>query len=445
MEKADLTPKPKNVFKRIWHWLTGIGSVMNRRHDENLNSEAPESKEIPESVKQLYDNIAKETDHYRKSLLLPEVEQDFLLSVRFMVDAGIRDGIDGIKNAQDREMKIIAQSRASRLFKLAKAVLGGMQIKAQTEEQAKGELSARCKEQDMRQHHELEVLQYYRRQHARSFSRGWGLLCILAGFLLFVTDIPLSQKLFENGFNLYHYESYIIAGGFSLSTIFIKVYYDNYIGVKYGNELMVDSRFSEMFKVVTKEKASLSQEEYSAINKKEQSRSKKWYNAILSLTVATILVLGIFRVEVVKNMNFNKVNYIINLLTFTFLSLIFPIISGICLSIGFNCQQNRRHYKEAIRKCKDSEVKYIEALKEYTSAQKENGDIESEIAKWSEKDFAESHTQILLSYYVRGYKAGLANPGTGTNVKELFRIAELWRTRAFARKMNNHIIKISEL
>ncbi|GAB2809133.1 hypothetical protein [Ferruginibacter profundus] len=453
METANSAPqenKPGRSFLgRITNWWKRFVATFSR---ERKNVDDPKDQlnkidDVPYSIKQLSGNLENELLHYNKSLLHPDVEKYFQLSIKFMTESGIGDGVEGIKGARNREITVIAQSRAEHLFKLAKTGLSGLNTKARTDAEAKRKLRDRNEQEDSQQHRYLELLQYYKHHHPRSFNGFWGLICLATGIFLVFADIPLSKKLFEEGFNFRQGQGLSMAIGISLCTIFIKIFYDNYIDLKYGHALITRSKFREMFNSVLAENAIGRMEENEEQNEAEQKGKRYWHNSIMIFTIIGVVILGIFRVESVKFANHGHLNimYGIYLATFVFLSLIFPIISGVCLSAGFSVWENIFRFFQTKNKCTKSEERYIRSLTEYTAAQKEQADIQSEMEKWDKEEYLNSYRDILLSYYDNGYKLGAANPDFGNRSLDFFLLADHWRNRALARKTNNHIIKISGL
>jgi hypothetical protein len=451
MEQNNITPviKPGNIFVRVRNWLGAIGLRVASlfKGPANLGNGEAVKEPPPEGIRQLYDTIDKEALHYGRNLLLPEVEQDFLFSIKFMADAGYADGISGVKTARNNEIAIIAQSRAARLFKQANAVLKGKYAAAVTKVRVKQQLMNRNEQQDAHQHQYFEELQYYRRHHSNRFNFLWSFSCIIIGLALIAADFPLSQKLLQIGFDFRHpADSALTALGVSLCSVFIKIYYDNHINLKYGGAAIMGLRYNEMLKSLSPESQSNSQQEFRGIDRTDHRKKKVWHDAVLLLTIGGIVVLGFFRVEAAKlgGFDFSKTFPTTYLLTFIFLTLIFPLISGICLSIGFAGFQNLYQYNSTKNACTETEKKFIQSLQDFTSAQKEQEDVKSEMDKWGLNDASENYKDILLSYYDYAYKLGAANPNPD-NGRDLFSITENWRSKALARKANNHIIKISGL
>lgn len=410
------------------------------RNGHVINERQSTGPVMPESIKQLYDNLDKETVYYKRILLLPEVQEDFSLSIKFMTDAGISDGLYGISSAREKEITVIAKSRGERLMKLAQSILMGLSMQAKTEEEEKREIKERDRQRNDQQHKYLEIMEYYKRHHPKSFSFIWCVICLTCGLGLFVADFPLARILFVNGFNLRPLEGYFMAGGVCLCSIFIKIYYDNYVDTKFGSHLLTNSKYAEMFMNVTQIEPNLDKVKFSASLEKESRIKRRWHNAILVFTLIVIITLGIFRVEASP---VSRVPYLVNLITFIFLTLIFPVISGVCLSIGLTVFQNKLVYWRTGWKCNKTEGKYIGALKEYTASQRNKEDIDNELVKWNNPPFVDSYKDILLSYYDHGYKMGAVHPDVTLKGKDLYSIAAEWREKAISRKINNQIAKLS--
>lgn len=439
--------RPGTFFQRLGNWLNRLWAAIKSLFGfGGKEAEKVNTIENPDSMKQLHENLDRELEHNKTSLILPEVEQDFLLSIRFMADAGFSDGIDGIQNARNNEITIIARSRAERLHKLAQSILGGRSTKAETEEREKKELYERSKERNNEGHRQLELLDYYRRHHSKSFSIVWSVLCLGCGLWLSVADFPLAKMLLENGFNLKGWESTWMAIGVSVCTIFIKIYYDNYVDARFGNGLLINAKFEEMFKSVTRQTSTPSEIPVIAQqNKAEWKRRKYWHTGILIFTLLGIIIISMFRVEAIDFSKSTRVPYWLYLATFTFLTLVFPVISGICLSIGLSVAQNILSYWRTVLICWISDRSYLRRLADFTTIQKHQKDISNELSKWNQTEFIDTYKDILLSYYDRGYKLGAVNPGILSGDKDFFGIIQEWHRKASSRKTNNHIVNISGL
>lgn len=450
MENTSTNPEEKkggfwtNIRERIKRFFRRLGGI---KEEAAPSVDKRAGEVIPESMKQLYANLDKEEQFHRNNkMLLPGVEEEFFHSVRFMFAAGFRDGIAGIKKIRNTEMVLIAKNRASRLFKLAHAVLSGRASEAESNLKAKEELKNRKKSIDTEQHEQLNILEYYRSHHPKSYNKWWAIICIVCGLVLVAADIPLSIKLFEIGFDFTNtWESFLPAIGVSFCTVFIKIYYDYYIGEKYGSSLIIQAKYKSLH-----QKISIDEEHLKDKIKREQQSKRWWHNGILVLTVSGIVILGFFRVASAKlqGFDFSKdqqegMPALLYALTFIFLTLIFPVISGVCFSIGLSGFQNISRYKHTKKCCDETEEMFIKSLEEFTAAQKDMTDIESLKKKWNEAEMGEGYQDIFLSYYDYAYKLGMVNPYIENN-GDLYDIVQDWRNNALTRKTNNHLIKLAE-
>ena len=420
--------------KKGWSWIWGT------------KPESIDEKNIPTAsgpIKELLDSMRAEIDEYKKYLSLPGVEASFMHSAVFMMEAGISDGVYGNRAARQNEVNVLAQSRAQKLCDLANAALKGNLAKAITEGDAAEKLMKRNKKNDDEQHRDLEKQLYYQRDHSRSYNWIWGALCFAAACGLAWADYPLSLKLLADGFDFPASDYYPTALGLVLCTFFIKIFFDNYIDVKYGHGLVAEKDFYDMYAPHPGIHENGPDQEEKDKNKKELRNKRIWYTAIFIFTIGGIVVLAFFRSDAL----INKWNGSTSLrtATFLFLTIIFPVISGICLSVSLTVFENCGRFARTKKRCKKTTEDFIQSHTLYTGLKKEREDIENELNKWSHNGAVVTYTSILLAYYDNGYKRGSYEPDIAERHLDFFERVESWRDRIVTRKSNIQIIKSSGL
>jgi hypothetical protein len=441
---ANTFTKIGGFWKRIGMWL-GIVKPPGEGPSE------PEKDRKP-PLEQLNETLDQEFGHFQGHVALHGIEKDLMLSAKFMMNAGFADGVNGIaQKPRSNDIVVLAASRAQRLYNFAQSVLNGKKAKATTDLFANEKLVKRSEEQDVDEHRNLEVIRYYRMFHPKSFNFLWSLFCIVFGVILMAADYPLANSLLSVGFDFIgKWEGKLTAIGIALCTVYIKIYYDSYIEIRYGNALLVESRFEAMYDSISAGVAGSKASDFRVFNGKEQAKKKRWHTFILCFTVAGIFIMGWFRAEAAhvaasETPGTIVMPMLVYTVGFIFLTLVFPVISGICFSVGLGGMQNLSRYRRTTRNCKTTRAEYIAALKEYTAVQQEFGDIDAELKKWQADRTVATYTSVLLSYYDKGYRLGAANPDDDNIKNDLFTLAEHWRKKALSRKINNNIIKLSGL
>ena len=147
---------------------------------------------------------------------------------------------------------------------------------------------------------------------------------------------------------------------------------------------------------------------------------------ILLLILLTFVILGLFRQEVmIFDMISNKVPVLIqnpitgdNLLApqtttealwaFILITLLFPLIGGICASLGLDKVQNALELSKAKWKLRSYDKRIAEALKQLMIAQDEKEKFKSYL-EWctsTEEDFVVRYSNYFISCYNHGYEKG---------------------------------------
>lgn len=171
-----------------------------------------------------------------------------------------------------------------------------------------------------------------------------GLGYLIISTLLILADFPLSIKVVKEGFQITNdFESRILALGIVLVTIYFKVFYDEYIGNSIPKSLL-KKRIGFILGNKPEVDLSGSLEDRNA----KQSRAIKLgvKLIILTLLVVTLWSMGQFRSEYMAISPATSGTFS-HLMTsgnttnlFILLSITFPIIGGICASLGINSLQN---------------------------------------------------------------------------------------------------------
>lgn len=283
------------------------------------------------------------------------------------------------------------------------------------------------------------------RKNYKDFSRGMGWVYLIAAFLLVAADYPLALKLTRDGFQLVEWwATPLMSLGLALCTLYIKIYYDEFIGSAAEQSV---TRFTDMKGV----------RENSDINKVKWSWWAKSFvkTVILGLSIGTIITLGFFRFQVYEPTLRAQVpdpslvsNYV-NSLTkaaFILITLLFPLIGGVCASLGVDRLQNSREDRTIDEKCKKTESAKLNASQELEDAKKRRRVCLSYL-KWCGKniddpeggkvedsensDFVEDYTLYFLACYTHGYERGM----TLKNLEsDTFTKADEFRKRMVAQK-----------
>ncbi|MDQ1638943.1 MAG: hypothetical protein QOF62_2282 [Pyrinomonadaceae bacterium] len=302
----------------------------------------------------------------------------------------------------------------------------------------------------------------------RQFSLVLGCIYGFFALALILADIPLALELTKRGLNLksdkfsaisdlfafgtpegfiphflrvltVNWEVVIFATGIAFCTIYIKIFYDDFVGVPLENLIKKASESPEDYgeaelgdvEVATRENgdASLVQEittvDQSGINENESRKearaarfSRLWWVrfcvklAVLLVLFATILVLGYFRYSVTSQTQSEVagVPRLVIFLTYTLLTLIFPIISGICGSLSLSSFHNWSEMNKARKENARAEQKLLEATDRFRIKWEEKERNKS-FLEWMKKEETLKHLKnFLIDCYNAGYKFGYLYP-----------------------------------
>lgn len=325
------------------------------------------------------------------------------------------------------------------------------------------------------------------------------------GFFLLLSDIPLALQLIQKGFkfddpapeNAMHklfsvafrnvitdnWEVILTAIGISFCTVMIKIVYDEMIGTPYAAEVLRRKQFFDLFHRKKKDDNT----DYFTPTEANNIRYNQWLKTLVKLvllagTIYMIFTLGQFRVksleivdierryndDIEKAVNRNtfdsassgshirelddrkqaaiKQNRIDNAglysHTFSVITLFFPIISGICLSLSLTALQNRRKIKKSEKLCEQLESvlqRKADALGKDEAAFKEWLKEEEYI---SHPDWLKSFSEKLVSLYQYGYTTGKIRPDFKKELPDILTIIQSWRNKIIYYRTNQ---KLGEL
>lgn len=258
----------------------------------------------------------------------------------------------------------------------------------------------------------FDVISRMFRQNPRSLSRLLAACYLVVAFLLVIADIPLALKLTQQGFDLAlgipeldefvkypwlvfqnNWEVVILAAGLALCTVFVKIFYDKHAATVIP-ELPADTPPGALG---------------------DSSRHAGIDYVILALTMATILALGAFRFATIEHEAASGAGaliftdwsrQVVTLATFVLITLLFPVIGGVCLSLGLNQLHNRSALARAEKEVEDCRLVYLRESEEVEALS--NGLTEwTTVRDWcSSGDFARTVIELLRGAYVHGYERG---------------------------------------
>lgn len=388
---------------------------------------------------------------------------------------GFNDGKLGQKKAPIYEM---AKSSAFFVRDKIKSTYEGHLSKLETELELIREVHKDARhDYKKNDDYDKRITEEYRR-NPRNFSKTLAIIYLLFAVLLVFADIPLALKLTQAGFDLDLGENFIIqdlfkhplgvfqenwevillAFGIALCTIYVKIFYDEFLGSPI-------------------EKNTVMLKNLEGIESNDEKRKIKSIHFgrlafkifVLIFTLGTIYMLGQFRFETIEYQNrlkalaytgesFEDVDELftskettssppkvedprevwrktVTKYTFIAITLLFPIIGGICASLGLNNLEKIRELKKSKRLCEDATKGYLEASTKLKEANKSLSNWQSAL-KWCESNgFIKHLLSLFLNFYDHGYQRGLLVPENLLKGTDLYEKAEQLRNKLISRKI----------
>lgn len=401
-------------------------------------------------------------------LLAPDLDEYIRSRGEDFRRLGFYDGVKGITN---EETDAIANSCASTLVQYIKASSNGkleaFASEMEVKEQILNDEGARY--QVSKKH--LETKTYYYNNYPRTYSKGLGVFYLIMATCLIFADVPLAYALTVNGFNLTVGSGWniFLVIGIALCAVYIKIYYDDYIATSLGSYTL---QFKNIPGVTDDFSNNQEQNEIEKLNYHRTVKSvKKEYwikfaikSIILLLSLCTIWKLGEFRfinlddgerkglLKYIEWMTSNGWNItadiyadVINtaISTFRYLTLLFPIIGGVCLSLALTNFQNCHRFKDSQDDYLKLQENYLIALENYNKVKKLHNDFKGIYDEWQGQDNGKRNiaffTKVFKAYYIIGFKMGFFEPDHHNKFDDLYAQTEIMRRKFTSRRIYNKL------
>jgi hypothetical protein len=371
-------------------------------------------------------------------------------SLKYFYEMGRRDGALGIRLNSFAD---IAKSNAYEIFQHIYVVLKGKLAALKAEFDAVSSMKQSDESAYLREQAYYDYAKYQYRFFPRSHSIGLFLLYFLVAVLLIFADIPLAIELIRQGFNLpggefrnlflgnfrktiaENWEIFLTSFGISLCTVYIKIYYDEIVGTPFANRFMTFKQFLAENNIQSPaDKAEV---------EKEHRRKFRWKTAFFVVTLLSIVALALFRLETAGNIKNSEHSFDVNVfsaIAFIAITILFPLIGGICLSYSLNNLQNRMRLWRARSKSRNARRRWVQAVRTTTTIEKNYRDMAAAEERLSdEPKQVEEYRIYLLASYERGYAIGGMQPQKYMKGEDFFTKILEWRNIAVSRKINSHI------
>lgn len=412
----------------------------------------------------------------------PKLDSNFTLFKSFMFKLGYFDGVNG-KSLNN--INVLAKVYAGRLIDQVRSFLEGEKNSILPDLEKNKDLRNRMSAEDCLKNDHYRLLNFYKNQFPKTFSLFLFCIYFIVAIFLFLADIPLAVELIKNGLNLStvnaydigdisnlftgingevgfnwevlfnNWEVFFTALGIALFTVYIKIFFDEYVATPYGHQEITEIKYEKIIRKELNQTESIVADVHTSL-KKSKKRSS-WILiiklVILLTTILSILILSIFRAETYSTLLINsadvvmteaqtenpEIPYKIILAAFICITIMFPVISGICLSYSLTCLQNRINFWRSKRQSRMASNQFLKASGEFTKTDREFQRLKSELEMWQssqENNLEEKYAETLLCFYHNGFNAGYTNPDYYTHSLDFFQKVELWQNKSIAKNIN---------
>ncbi len=455
----DSTSNAKTIpQKTFWQRVKNVFAPGVLQNTENPNfieveaeTEAPDHEKQFEGIGRIYKiNIIDDISNTKKQFLesITEIGSDFR-------KLGV---LDGALEQKTNSIYDIVRTRVSHIRAYIDAVFQGEKDSTETEFTTKKKIFENSENDYKSQIEYTKSLKGSYRWNYKNFSLAMGVIYIIVAILLVFADIPLSYLLTKEAFALEElWQTVLMSIGIALCTIYVKIYYDEYFA--FPMEKSVSQFKSVNLKGIDDDEVEIKQV------KKVWKRRFTAKTIMLIFSMLTIVCLGIVRYNffiaekvVVKtetsptpsgldfsnrvqpdnsSSNSEQLNsaykHWSTPLAFILITLLFPMIGGVCASLGSDKIQNYKELVQTDKNCENKREIYLQALKELNEVEKRLKNWESYL-KWSDEKgtFVKEYTSYFIACYVHGYERGILQANLG---KDLFNKAEEMRRKLMARQI----------
>lgn len=452
---TENTPQ-KSFWQRVKNVFAPEAILNSRQENSNPNRVEAET-EIPDHERQfklvgkIYKiNIVDDISTTKKQLLESIADSGKELRRLGELDGAIEQKANAIYD--------IVRTEVSHLRSYLYAVFQGEKNSTETEFETKKKIFDNAESDYKSQIEYTELVKKNYRWNYKNFSFIMGRIYVVVAILLIFADIPLSYILTKEAFALEElWQTILMSIGIALCAIYVKIYYDEYFA--FPMEKSVSQFKSVNLNGIDENEVELSQV------KKVWNRRYIAKTIILIFSILTIVCLGIVRYNFFiaekivittetaptspgldfsdriqpdnSSSNSDQLNnaykHWSTPLAFILITLLFPMIGGVCASLGSDKVQNYKELVQTDEICKNKKEIYLQALRELNEVEKRLKNWESYL-KWSDEKgaFVKGYTSYFIACYVHGYERGILQANLN---KDLFNKAEEMRRKLMAKQI----------
>jgi len=486
-------------------WLKNAWTWLKRQFDFSRPSDAPlgQTNQPDGKSPNQADQIEALTKHFDfEPNVFPEMSDDLRTQIKGIMNGSWGLGYEDGSIGQRQMTREFFRAQAEQVRDQYLYFLKGKSIPAQTQAEELKERFNRTSEV-LEQAQDYRNDSITRRQlYSRQYSRSLAVIYILVAGLLLLADIPLALMVTQLIFDLappdkYHDITYllfrpendlcngllphfwrvvtgnwqvtIMTVGVALCAIYFKIFYDDSMGYSVDKSIRQFRLLNlhNQFKNASKEE--VKKEERKIRNLHYVRIGFKFF--ILFFTLFTIVHLGRVRAaaESLQDAFTNQSSTIdeegrtddsviipavdndiiarkeeLNELKkwmFILLTILLPLIAGICFSLGMGNLHNRQESGFAEKLYWKKVDEHSKALAAHKEAQMHASTYESFIAKCESDNFVQNYEVSFYHCYLHGYQRGVVSPDKD---RDLYERALKFRDRLVATKSNEAIQRANE-
>ena len=127
---------------------------------------------------------------------------------------------------------------------------------------------------------------------------------------------------------------------------------------------------------------------------------------------------------------------------FVAITILFPVIGGICFSYALNNLQNLLRLSKAKKNSAEHKNSLQETINQFSTLKKDYEDINAAAQQFgNEGKVLEEYKNYLIAFYGRGYAIGGMQPEKYSKGEDFYSKILEWRNVAISSKINHHIAK----
>ena len=341
---------------------------------------------------------------------IPENLKSILIEIENMGDRLRKLGeSDGPYQLRYKTIKEITNSSAERTSRYIETIFKGIGEGLKTKKEIKRKEEARVTEDVNDAKVYLDKLIAAKYWLPKNFLLWEIIIFFVFGITLLGGDFVLSLTGTKEAFLLQQWEAILMSLGITACSIYIKVYYDDYL-------------LSNIERTVTRFK----HENLNGIsdNSSESKLRRVWHlrtclkTLFLLIALSGIYFLGELRYQVLSAINPTISSFTYSRITFVILSVLFPLIGGICIAMAIKKMRGYSLLWTTKRKVKKNRKKLYEIQEQLSKWEQDLENCNSYI-EWSKTtNFIEGLTKFLFSCYLHGYEYAFRKHNMKLNVIE---------------------------